>query len=171
MEPWRGGTDPAWELKAQSMRSHDRCRSRSLARMVQRLITRTLSSHMPWLAKITDLLGRSVKALLALTAWSILSTQCTHCAGLCMVAHGVGLDVSVTIFFAVPESIRGSVPPIPCCELYIGTISTSPTACPLLGYGRASTQNDLQVWAYPSEAVILSTSTPIPTQETCCQCC
>ena len=46
-------------------------------------------------------------------------------------------------------------------RLYIGSISASPTACPLRGYGRAGTQNDRL-----SEAVISSTSTPIPTQWT-----
>ena len=37
-------------------------------------------------------------------------------------------------------------------RLYIGSISASPTACPLRGYGRAGTQNDRL-----SEAVILTT--------------
>ena len=41
-------------------------------------------------------------------------------------------------------------------------ISASPTACPLRGYRRAGTQNDRL-----SEAVILSTGTPIPAQWTC----
>ena len=44
-------------------------------------------------------------------------------------------------------------------RLYLGSISASPTACPLRGYGRAGTQNDPL-----SEAVILSTGTPIPGQ-------
>ena len=39
----------------------------------------------------------------------------------------------------------------------VGSISASPTACPLRGYGRAGTQNDRL-----GEAVVLSTSTPIP---------
>ena len=40
-----------------------------------------------------------------------------------------------------------------------GSISASPTACLLRGYGRAGTQNDRL-----GEAVILSTGTPIPAQ-------
>ena len=43
-----------------------------------------------------------------------------------------------------------------------GTISASPTACPLRGYGRAGTQNDRL-----GEAVVLSTGTPLPAQCTC----
>jgi hypothetical protein len=38
------------------------------------------------------------------------------------------------------------------CTVYIGSISASPTACPLHGYGCAGTQNDRL-----GEAVILST--------------
>ena len=45
-------------------------------------------------------------------------------------------------------------------QLYIGSISASPTACLLRGYGRAGTRNDRP----SSMAVILSTGTPIPTQ-------
>ena len=41
--------------------------------------------------------------------------------------------------------------------LYIGSISASPTACPVRGYGRAGTQSDRL-----GEAVILSTCTPTP---------
>ena len=33
-------------------------------------------------------------------------------------------------------------PPFSGFVLYIGSTSASPTACPLRGYGRASTQND-----------------------------
>ena len=43
--------------------------------------------------------------------------------------------------------------------LYIGSISASPTACLLRGYGRAGTQNDRL-----GEAVILSTGASIPAQ-------
>ena len=46
-------------------------------------------------------------------------------------------------------------------RLYIGSISASPTACPLRRYGRAGAQNDRL-----SEAVVLSTGTPIPAQWT-----
>ena len=46
--------------------------------------------------------------------------------------------------------------------LYIGSISASPTACPLCGYGRAGSLNDCL-----SEAVILFTGTSIPAQWTC----
>ena len=42
------------------------------------------------------------------------------------------------------------------------SISAPPRECPLRGYGRAGTQNDRL-----SEAVILSTGTPIPAQRTC----
>ena len=54
-----------------------------------------------------------------------------------------------------------------CEDIYIGSIcigsiSASPTACPLRGCGRAATPNDRL-----SEAVILSTGTPISTQCTC----
>ena len=45
---------------------------------------------------------------------------------------------------------------------HVGSISGSPTARPLRGYGRAGTQNDRL-----SEAVILSTGTTIPAQWTC----
>ena len=60
-----------------------------------------------------------------------------------------------------------SAPPSLVCEhgsadLEAQAISASPTACPLRGYGRAGTQNDRL-----SEAVILSTGTPIPAQWTC----
>ena len=48
------------------------------------------------------------------------------------------------------------------CQVYIGSISASPTACPLCGYGRAGAQNDRL-----GEAVILSTGTPTPAQWTC----
>ena len=44
---------------------------------------------------------------------------------------------------------------------HIGSISASPTACPLCGYGRAGTQND-----HLGEAVILSTGASMPTQWT-----
>ena len=44
-------------------------------------------------------------------------------------------------------------------RFHIGSISASPTACQLCGYGHAGTQNDRL-----SEAVILSTGTPIPAQ-------
>ena len=44
---------------------------------------------------------------------------------------------------------------------HVGSISASPTACPLRAYGRAGTQNDRL-----SEAVILSTDTPIRAQRT-----
>ena len=43
-----------------------------------------------------------------------------------------------------------------------GGIFAAATPCPLRGYGRAGTQNDRL-----SEAVILSTGTPIPAQWTC----
>ena len=48
-------------------------------------------------------------------------------------------------------------------EIYkhIGSISALPTACPLCGYGRASTQNHRL-----AEMVILSTGMPIPAQRT-----
>ena len=46
--------------------------------------------------------------------------------------------------------------------LYIGSISVSPTACPLRRYGRAGTQDDRL-----RAAVILSTGTPIRAQWTC----
>ena len=49
----------------------------------------------------------------------------------------------------------------------VGSISASPTACQLRGYGRAGTQNDHLGGTQNdclSEAVILSTSTPIPAQ-------
>ena len=46
--------------------------------------------------------------------------------------------------------------------IYIGSILASPTAWPLRGYGCAGTQNDRA-----SEAVILSTGTPIPAQLKC----
>ena len=42
---------------------------------------------------------------------------------------------------------------------YIGSISASPTGCPLRGYGRAATQNDRL-----AEAIILSAGTSIPAQ-------
>ena len=60
-------------------------------------------------------------------------------------------------------------------RLYIGSVSASPTACPLCGYGRAGTQNDhLAVRAGTrndrfSEVIILSTGRPIPAQWTCSQ--
>ena len=44
-------------------------------------------------------------------------------------------------------------------RIHIGSISASPTPCPFRGYGRAGTQNDRL-----SEAVILSTGTPVPAQ-------
>ena len=47
-------------------------------------------------------------------------------------------------------------------RLYIGSISASPTACLLCGYGRAGTQNDRS-----SQAVILSTGTPVSAQWRC----
>ena len=50
-------------------------------------------------------------------------------------------------------------PPRALVGLYIGCLSASPTAYPLRGYGRAGTQND-----HLSEAVNLSTGTPIPAQ-------
>ena len=52
----------------------------------------------------------------------------------------------------------------------LGSISASPTACPLRGYGRAGTQNDRlgeAVMARPYQAVILRTGTAIPAQRTC----
>ena len=45
---------------------------------------------------------------------------------------------------------------------HYSSISASPTACLLRGYGRAGTQTDRL-----SEAVILSTGTPIPAQWAC----
>ena len=47
-------------------------------------------------------------------------------------------------------------------RLYTGSISASPMACPLRGYGRAGTQSDRL-----SEAVILSTGKSTPAQKTC----
>ena len=51
---------------------------------------------------------------------------------------------------------------MPSGDLYIGSISASPTACPLRGYSRAGTQND-----HLTVVVILSTGTPMPAQWTC----
>ena len=47
-------------------------------------------------------------------------------------------------------------------RLYIGSISASPTACPLRGYGCAGNRNDRL-----SEAVVSSIGTPIFAQWTC----
>ena len=47
-------------------------------------------------------------------------------------------------------------------RVYIGSISASPTACLLRGYGCAGTQNDRH-----SEAAILSTGTSMPVQWAC----
>ena len=49
----------------------------------------------------------------------------------------------------------------PGARLYIGSISASPAACPLRGYGRAGTHNDRL-----GEAVILSAGKPVPAQWT-----
>ena len=47
-------------------------------------------------------------------------------------------------------------------DVHRHSISASPTACPLRGYGRAGTEKDRL-----SKAVILRTGTPIPAQRTC----
>ena len=47
-------------------------------------------------------------------------------------------------------------------HINVRSISASPTACPLRGYGRAGTQSDRL-----GEAVIWSTGTPMPARWTC----
>ena len=48
-------------------------------------------------------------------------------------------------------------------RLYIGSISASPTACPLRGYGRADTQNDrLSVRGYGRAGTQMTASEQVP---------
>ena len=78
------------------------------------------------------------------------------------IGHAVGDAEIVMAARASPAGAGSLLGPGALYRLYIGSISASPTACPLRGYGRAGTRND-----HLGEAVILSTGTPIPAQRTC----
>ena len=90
--------------------------------------------------------------------------QSLHDRSLCRhstVRHGTYSHSAAGSLFTVSAQSRCMVTELPWGH-YIGSISASPTACLLRAYGRAGTQN-----ARLGEAVILSSSTPIPAQETC----
>ena len=74
-----------------------------------------------------------------------------------LIAGSVGTEQCEATFDWTPK-----LWPKPILRLYISSISASPTACPLRGYGRAGAQNDRL-----GEAAVLSTGAPTPAQWAC----
>ena len=86
---------------------------------------------------------------------SCLNTCLNTCLNSC-------LNSCLNTFLNTSLTAKISNQPSLHCEAGMSSISASPTACQLRGYGRAGTKNDRL-----GEAVVLSTGTPTPAQYTC----